>query len=322
MKRGLGFPILRALGGAFLVLAGLFAYFGVGFGVSAILLLVVGGAIVLVAALMGFRFRPSDVGVFIIGVLVLGAVSAGYSSGPLVVTHSATRAEVGSNSISLVASTDAGSITIGFTDRPNIAYQVNFTRQAWAYSFSGSGTDTISNSTTNGVFDLNLGSTWSAISVVIGRGYHLDLYATTGAGSINLNARGEEALGVVSLQSSTGSVNAIVDSSALQSLELRADTGSVNLASQNLAAAGPSVPITLATSTGSISATITTHDAVSLTASTSLGGISRNLNGFVITQDSRTNLQASAGNLQTAQQSFSITATASVGSVDLNIGFV
>ncbi len=323
MRPAARFPILRALGGALLVLAGIFAYLGIGFGASAILILVAGGAVALAVALSGHRARPVDFGVFILGILVLGAVTAGYSSGSQVATYSATRSQVPSTTIALDISSSGGAISVGFTERADVAYQVNFTRQVWTSSFSPPGADTITNSTTGGVFHLSLGSTWSEISVVLGKGYAVDVEAETGTGSIYLHAPAGVAVRNVTLHSSTGSVDAIIDSSVVQSLNLHADTGSVSLVSHSLGAAGPSVPISVSASTGSVSLSlsIASQDAVSVSANAALGSVSQNLRGFTITQSTGNSLAATAGNVQTAAQSFVITATASLGSVDLSIGF-
>lgn len=324
MRPNARFPFLRALGGVLLVLGGVFSYFGVSLGVSAVLVLVVGGATALVVALSGRRSRPVDFGVFIIGILVLGAVTAGYPPGSQAATYSATKGQVPSAVIALDVSSSGGSISIGFTDRADLAYQVNFTRQAWTSSFLPPGADTVSNSTVNGVFHLSVGSTWSGISVALGKGYAVDVDAETGTGSIDLQSPAGVALRNATLHSSTGTVSAVIDSSAVQGLTLQTDTGSVSLVSHALAAAGPSVPISVSTSTGSVSVSlgIASQDAVSVSASAVLGSVSHDLRGFTITQATGGSLAATSGNVQTAPQSFIITATASLGSVDLSIGFV
>ena len=310
-------------GGVLFILAGILAYLGIGFGVSAVLILVVGGAVALVVALSGHRSRPTDFAVFIIGIIVFGVVTAGYTPGTQVATFSATRSQVPSATIALDISSSGGSISVGFTDRADIAYQVNFTRQAWTSSFSPPGTDTVANTTANGAFHLSVSSTWSETSVVLGKGYTVDVDAETGTGSIYLQAPAGVAVRNITLHSSTGSVDAIVDSSAVLNLKLQAATGRVSLVSHSLGAAGPSVPISVSTSTGSvsISLTVASQDAVSISASATLGSVSHNLRGFTITQATGNSLAATAGNIQTASQSFVITATASLGSVDLSIGF-
>ena len=315
----MSFPYLRVAGGALFVIAGLVAYSGLSIGASAALILVFGGAVVLVLALLGHRPRPWDAAVFIVGVLALSAVSAGYSFGPQSVTYSATRAQLRYNTLSLTVVSSTGSVSLGFTNRPSLAYQVNFST-AGGIETAG----TVTNSTAGGVFNLKVSSTWSSVSVLVGRGYSLDFNVTTGTGSIDLEAPGAEAIRNVSLYSSIGSVNAVVDSSALTALTLRADFGSINLVSHHLKAAGARVPVTLSGTTGSVhmSVELARPDAVSLTASTAIGSISQSLSGFNISQNTRTDLAATAGDLASAENSFVVTVSSSLGSVDVTAGFV
>lgn len=324
MRPGARFPLLRVFGGALLVLAGFLAYFSISFGVSAILIIAVGGGVALIVALSGRRYRPADFGVFVVGILVLGVVSAGYAPGSQVATYSATRSQVPYNTILLDVSSSGGSISIGFTDSPAIAYQVNFSRQTWTSSFSPPGADKVTNTSANAVFHLSVTSAWSEVSVLLGKGYTVGVDADTGTGSISLLAPEGVAVRNVTLHSSTGSVDAVVDSSNVQGLKLQTETGSVSLVSHSLSAAGRSVPISLSTSTGSVSASlsIASQDAVSVSASATLGSVSYDLPGFTITQTTGNSLTATSGDAQTAPGSFVITATAALGSVDLNIGLV
>jgi hypothetical protein len=117
---------------------------------------------------------------------------------------------------------------------------------------------------------------------------------------------------------------AVVDSSVLTSLVLRADLGSINLVSHHLEAVGLRVPITLSASTGSVSMNVglVSRDAVSLAASTSLGSVSQSLIGFSISQNTGTSLVATAGDIGSAPNSIVITATSGLGSVDLTARFV
>lgn len=324
MRRSLSLPVLRILGGALLVLAGFFSYFGIGLGASAVLVIVVGGVVVIAAAFLGHRPGPGDVAIFIVGALVLGAVTAGYSPNLHSATYSALRSQIAAGAISVVITSSGGSIDIGFTDSPDLAYQVNFTQQGWVPSFAGPGTDTVSNSTSNGRFTLDVGSSWSAITVTLAKGYNVDVQATTGTGSISFQGGTDSDLRNVSLRSSTGSVDAVIDSNTVKRISLQADTGSVSIVSHSLGASGPKIPVSLSTSTGSVSASLflESKDSAYLTASTSLGSISQSLSGFAISQDSRTELVAMAGDYQNSQNSFSISATASVGSININIGFV
>lgn len=323
MKREGRFPVLRLLGGALLVLAGVFAYFGVGFGSWGVLVFVAGGGVALAAVLLGHRFRPADMAIFVVGVLALAAVTAWYPTGISMTSYSATRDQVPSPEISLAVSSSGGSVSIAYTHDAGVAYEVNFTRQPWLTSFEPPGGDSVTNSTEGGAFTLTVDSTWSAVSITVGSGYVLSVDATTGTGSISMSVPSGETLGNVSLASSTGSVSADIGSATVESLRMQASTGSVSLAANGLRAAGPSTVVSLSTSTGSVSATLSLppEDAVSLTASTSMGSISHTLHGFVVTHETASSLQATAGDVSMAAESFAVSATASLGSVDLNIGF-
>ena len=319
MNRGRGFPILRALGGAMLVLAGVLAYYGIAFGVSSVLVLIFGGGVALVVVLLGQRPHGWDVAIFIIGVLAVGGVTAGYYAGPQVASYSATRTQMPSSVLSISVTSGTGSVSVGFTNRTDTAYEVNVTSSPWTVSFHGPGADSVTNSTRGGVFNLNVNTDWSSVSLLLGRGYTIDLEVTTGTGSVDLAAPGNENLRNISLHSSTGSVSALVDSSAIQELDLSADTGSVTLVSHHLGAAAPRVPVTMSASTGSVNLQVVleSHTAASISASTGLGSISNSLSGFIVTQNTRTSLAATAGDMSSAHASFVITATASLGSVDL-----
>jgi hypothetical protein len=320
----MGFPVLRVLGGALLVLAGVFAYSGITFGLSAALVLVLGGAAVLAVAFLGHRPRPGDIAIFVIGVLVLGAVSTGYTAGPRLATYSATKTQVPSNAMSITITSSGGSVSVGFANRGNFGYEVNFTNPLWFPYPGGPGVDRVTNSTVGGVFNLNIGATFSSVSLLVGSGYAIDLKVTDDTGSIDLAAPGTETIHIVSLTTSTGSVSAVLDSSAIESLVLKSDTGSVSLVSHRLGAAGPNVPVTLSTSTGSIDMTVNLlrQDAASITASTNLGSINPSLSGFTITQNTRTNLAATTGGSGSPARSFVITSTTNLGSVDITAGLV
>ena len=318
-------PILRIVGGALLILAGILAYIGVNLGLSVVaLVLVGGGAAVLVVAMAGHRPRGWDVAIFIIGLLAVSGAAVGYGYRTQLTSYSATRTQVPSGVISLQASSSFGSVSVAFTNRADLAYQVNFSRQLGSFPPWPMGTDSVTNSTSGGVFNLKVESASSDASIVLGRGYVVDIDVMASAGSVSLSAAGTERIRSVSLSASTGSVSAIVDSVNIQKLVVHADLGSVSLVSNHLGTTSASVPITLSASTGSVSmrTSIQGNDAVSLTASTNLGSVSHRLTGFIITQDTQTSLVASAGVSGAAGGSFVITATSNLGSVDVTASLV
>ena len=315
------FPVLRLLGGILFVLAGLLAYCKVALGASGALVFFFGGAVVLVAVLAGHRSRPGDVALFMLGVLVLSGVAAGYAPGGQQASYSAARDQVHASTISLNVKDSIGSVDVSFTDRVNVAYEVNFTRPVAFFSFWPVGADTVTNSTGGGVLNLDVVAGGSSVTVAIGRGYSVDVNVTTDTGSVSFEATGNESVRDVSLMSSTGSVSAIIDSASVESIKLHSSTGSVSLSSDHLGAVGTSVPVTLSSSIGSVSMSVGVGpaDAVSVSASTNLGTINHQLPGFTVTQDTDRSLAASIGNPATATRSFAVTATTNLGSVSLSI---
>jgi hypothetical protein len=325
-------PILRILGGLFFVLAGLAYYLGITIASSFSLLFIAAGAAVLVLALLGHRAHGGDVAVFVIGLLVLGVfitpgVGAPGSAVGQRVSHTVPRSGVSTQQIDLIASADLGSIDIFYSNRSDLGYQVNFTRSSFPFGlFTGSRPSTsLSNETRGGVFTLNATARSYDISLAIGMGYLLNISAATGTGSINVSSLVGERLGTVSLQSGTGSVNANLTSLSIGGISLQAGTGSVNLHSNHLAPTGARVPITLKTGTGSVDLEmkLASKTAVSLEASAGLGNVNHNLQGFSISsQSSRSDLVATAGDINNAATSFVVQLSTGTGSVTVNSQFL
>lgn len=314
--------IIRILGGAAFVLAGLLAYYGIALGNSAFLLFILAGAAVIVVAVSGHRPPGSDIAIFILGVLVLSGVAAGYSPGNQVTTYSATTDQVHATKMALSVSADTGSVSIFFGDRGNLAYQVNFTRSFGPFVFPfGNSENTLTNSTSGGVFTLKITSSTSAVEVFLRHGYSVNISATTSTGSIDLAARSSEDLRSISLSTSTGSVNAVVDSSTIEGLDLHTTTGSISLVSDQLGTNSQKVPVTLSASLGSLTVrlNVAANVAVSLQATTGLGSINHDLVGFSVTTDKSNDLVASSGSPDTAPRSFLVSTSSDLGSQDLTI---
>ena len=223
-------------------------------------------------------------------------------------------------------SRDVGSIKVFYSTRGDLAYQVNFTRASFPFGFfAGVPSTSLSNETRGGAFMLNATARQYDISVAIGTGYVLNVTANTGTGSINVKALSSERLGTVSLQTGTGSIDANLTSLSVGGISIEAGTGSVNLQSSHLAPSGARLPITLSTGTGSVDLKmkLTSGTAVSIDASAGLGGVSHNLSGFTVAaQSSKSHLVATAGDVDTAANSFVVQASTGTGSVTLNAQFL
>jgi hypothetical protein len=322
-------PILRILSGLFFVLAGLAYYLGITIASSAALIFIAAGVAVVLLALFGHRARASDVAVFVVSLLVLGAfltpgVGTGTSSPTL--SHTVPKTALSTQHVDLVTSTDVGSVKVFYSTRSDLAYQVNFTRSSFPFGFfAGSPSTSLSNETRGGAFVLNATAHQYDISIAIGTGYVLNVTANTGTGSVNVRGLSSERLGTVSLQTGTGSIDGNLTSLSIGGIHLQAGTGSVKLYSSHLAPSGPRLPITLSTGTGSVSLDmkLVSGTAVSMDASAGLGGVSHNLEGFsVAAQSSKSHLVATAGDVNTAATSFVVQASTGTGSVTVDAQFL
>lgn len=318
------FPILRVLGGASFLLAGLMAFYKVILGPSVFLLFILAGAVVILVALSGTRPRPGDIALFILGIIVLGAASAGYTSTtPTITTYSATTAQVHANKIALTIRAAAGSVSIFFLDRSNLAYEINFTQPFGSFSVPFvNGQNSVTNSSNGGVFSLRITSSFPSVDVFLRHGYFVNISAITDTGSLSLATSGNEEFGSITLSTSTGSINAMLDTTTISALDLQTSTGSINLESNHFGTTARGVPVTLSTSLGSVGARLVVPNdiAVSLSATTNLGSINHDLAGFSVSQDTRTNLVASAGDASILPYSFVISSSTNLGSQNLKIG--
>jgi membrane protein implicated in regulation of membrane protease activity len=315
-------PVLRILGGVSLVLAGLFAYFHLILGPAVFLLFILAGAVVIAVTFSGHRAHRADVAIFVFGILVLGAATAGYRIGTKSATFSATTTQVGTDRIDLSVAATTGSVSIFFENRSNLAYQVNISESFGGFSIPlAPGQGEVTNYTKDGVFGLHVNSSFSSIDVFLRQGYFVNISATTDTGSVSLTAGESDRLGSVSLLSSTGSLSATVDTSTIQSLDLRTEAGSISLQSDDFETTGHNVPVTLWTSLGSVSVSLDIPNSVaaSLTATTGLGSISHQLTGFSVSQNTPSYLAAATGNIATSPYSFVISSSTSLGSQSISI---
>jgi len=319
----MSFPYLRVIGGVLLILAGVFAYYGVSVGPPAALIFLLGGVLVVVISVSGHRPRPIDAGVFVIGLLALSGIAIGYnpSYGSSQTLHySATPAQIPDNSLFLTVSASTGSVKVSFTNDANLAYAVTFARPASPIPFVPPGPAAVANSTRGGTYFLNVTSGAWAVSILLNSRYSTGMTVSTDTGSVSLDATGNESLTDVSLWTSTGSVNAMVDSPSILGLNLTTETGSVSLTSHHLGAGGRHVPVLLTANTGSVSISATlSAGAATVSASTDLGMVSHQLSGFTVMQSSPRTLEAAYGDSTSARDSFVITAQTNLGSVDVTL---
>ena len=317
-------PILRVIGGVLLILAGLFAYFGITLGLSAAVVFIIAGGVVILVSITGHRPRPFDVAIFVVGILVLSGVTVGYGQiyqGSQTLHYSATQNQISTNSMFVTVSASTGAVSVGYTSDPSTGYTVTFTRNFGAFTFIPPGETTVTNSTQGGVFYLNVTAGAWDVNIVLGSRYTLGMQVAAETGSVSLNAGGNHDLTRVSLTTSTGSVDATIDASSIQGLTMTTNTGSVTLNSNHLGAAGQRVPVSLSTNTGSVSMSVSlqANSAVTVSGSTGLGTLNHHLTGFTVSESSSTSVQASTGDMNTAGHSFVVSAQTDLGSVDMTL---
>jgi len=323
---GSSFPFLRLFAGLAFIAAGLLVYFNVNLGFSFALVFIVAGVAVVLIGFLGHRATAGDIALFIISLLVLAGAASSYNFATGA-GHSyyVTKAQVSASHIAIDATTSFGSIALRFSNNADLAFQVVFGRTtAFPFSFPLVNQSTsFTNVTRGGVLFLNANSSTADITITMGSGYLVDFNASAGTGSVNLDSTSlGQKFGVVSISTGTGSIDARIDTSSISYLSLQGGTGSVNFNSNYLSTNGVHVPITVTTGTGSVNfnAMIPNNVGVHLSASNGFGSISRNLQGFTISQSSNGQLTASAD--ESSAASFEVNLSVGTGSMSVDASIV
>lgn len=310
------------ISGIVFIVAGLVAYYRISIGLVGAIF-VIGGGAVIVLTVLGHRAHGVDIALFIISLLVLATAGTSFGAGGIShASYYGARSSIQVSQIDVTASTSLGSINVAFTSNPNTGYEVTFTRTSF-FGFFPIETNnyTFTNVTSHGVLYLNASAEVADISITVGQGYSSNVEISSATGSVSLSTDANRSFGSVALSSNTGSVDANLASSRISSLSLHANTGSVNLRSTYLVAAGRGVPIQVSANTGSVSLNlkIPSTNAMAVNATTSFGSITHELPGFVVTESTNTVLVATTENILTANSSFALTASANTGSVSIHV---
>jgi hypothetical protein len=314
------------------ILAGLFSYYGITFGPSIALVLVIAGAIVILLVLAGHKAYALDILVFIISLILLGSIASGYGvislKGPSTIQYTSLRTQAAANGISqidLLANTNSSSISVQFSDNSSLLYQIRFVRGSsasppFAFPFFESDTYSVTNQTRDGMLLLNVSASIRSIIVTLPSGYLANINASTGSGSINIISSHEEKIGVVSLSTGAGSIDANFSSNHISGIDLSTGAGSAVLKSSYLGPSGSKIPISISTGAGCVTldVNVPSNASVSLDASTGIGSISHSLSpGFTISQSSSTNFVATEGNVNSASSSFVVSLSTGTGSISI-----
>ena len=321
------FPILSLLSGIVFILAGLSAYFRFETNFSIALIFVVAGAAVVLVGLTGFRIHGWEIAIFVISLIVLGGViSTNYyqTNTRSVYTYSVADLPANVSGIDIVATTGVGSIKVGYSTNTDLAYQITFENTVFGFPFTNlvPSNFTLTNQTSNNILYLNVTSSSAAITITLGMSLATSIKAIAGTGSIDFTTptNGEVNLQSVSLETSTGSVNAKIEARNISGIALKSSTGSVNFASDYLSPSSKNIPISISSSVGSVNINMKTANdaAIGINATNSLGSISQHLSGYTILESTNNHLVASAGNINSAEKSFLVTINSGLGSINIS----
>ncbi len=322
------FPILRLVAGLVIVLAGLLVYLKVNLGLSFAVVFVLAGLAVVVIGFLGHRARGPDIAILVISLVVFAGAASSYNySTTSTHSYSATRSEVTISTIMINATTRFGGIAIKFSGNADLGYVVTFNKTAYEFPFFlqpfGNSSTSFTNVTSHGALILNAYSSTDDITVTVGPGYLVDINASAGTDSVDINSNSPvQRFGQISLSTGTGSISTNIDATNISNLNLQDGTGNISLVSNYFSPSGPHVPVTVSTGTGSLNFNVAflKTAGVSLSASNGFGSISKNLPGFAISQSTNNALKASAGNQ--SGPSFDVSLSVGTGSMNVDTSLV
>ena len=115
-----------------LILAGLFALFGVVIPNAWSIALVIFGLLIIIASLTGYRPRLPALAILLIGLVAFGVTSSGYvATAPsrTIKSYSLTTEQARVEKLSLTCTVTTGNIHLSFTSDRTLIYNVAFTQQ-------------------------------------------------------------------------------------------------------------------------------------------------------------------------------------------------
>jgi hypothetical protein len=313
--------LLEILGGLLFVIAGIVNQAGYvvdgAFGLS---LLAAGTALVL-CALRKPRGVLRGAGLFIIGLLALGAVASGGFSMEAPNTSlvfSATRAQVPQHFFILTANTGAGSVHLTYSSDSDTAYKVTFRYSAGGPFPSLTVVPRLTNSSDGDAFRLNLNGASAEIEIVLGRGYSLNASLRTGAGNLEFTqGAGQQ---VLSLDCSSNAGNIEVTATSIPYINCRSGAGNVDASIDTFSVTGTAF---VSTSAGNVNLILRADSAtgVWLKGTTSLGNMrASEVKGMTVFAQSGIQFEGQTHNYATSNYQYHVTCQSSLGDVLMSFG--
>lgn len=308
------------IGALFFIAAGLTSILGMTSPLAVPVILVIVGAVVIVAGFLRLLPSPPALVVFIIGAIVLAFAASGFF-GPFqsnIQTFELTRAQAPNvDEITLLGTVSTGDVRLSFTTNNTIQYRIVFTKY---YNFFFQTTANVSYRVHNGELFVNATSTTASVDITVNQNLMSNFNLTTSTGSVRLEAPPTVTrISRTALRTSTGNVRLNVTSTtSLESITATTTTGQVEAyiksTGQNQNAA---VQLNTVTGTVKVSLNITGIES-KIIASTSTGRVNTEVTGFVITTETQTYFNAQTLNYNSSLlRKLDVTAKTTTGSVDI-----
>ena len=310
------------IGGLFLLSAGLIAISGATIPYALPIVLVLAGAIIIIAGVLGFRPTFPAFAVFLIGIVIFGLVvsgPSGFTAYTSTETYELARAQAPAvEEIDLTCTVSTGGIKVTFTSNQSQLYRIVFTKH---YSIFFQPVVNFTYSVNQQELTVNATSTAASVDIILNENLRSRLYIKTSTGGlqvqvpststrveklvltattggVQINLANTERLREVVATTTTGGVDATIRSSFQirdATVQLKTTTGGVNL---NLNITNIESDIQAGTTTGNVNAD--------------------NIIGFTILSRTSTELHAQTPNYASSSlRKLDITATATTGGVDI-----
>ena len=314
-----GSAVWYIIGALFFISAGLTAILGVASPYAVPIILVIVGAVVIIAGFLRLLPSAPALVVFIIGAVVLAFAASGFF-GPFqssTETFELTRAQTPNiDEITLLGTVSTGNIRLSFTTNNSILYRIIFTKY---FNLFFQTVANVSRRAQDGELFVNATSTTASLDIIINQNLRSSFNLTTSTGNVRLEAPNTVTrISRTALRTTTGNVWLnVTDIFSLERITAATTTGQVeahiksSTQSQNAA-------VQLTTTTGSVRLDLNITGIESkITASTSTGRVNAEVTGFIIITETQTHFNAQTPDYNSSPRKLDVTATTTTGSVDI-----
>ncbi len=308
------------IGAVFFIAAGVTALLGVVSPYALPIILMIVGVVVIISGF--FRILPSApaLAIFIIGAIVLAFTASGLF-GPFqstTETFELTRTQVPNiDGITLLGKVSTGNVRLSFTSNNTILYRIVFTKY---FNIFFKTTANVTRQVQNSELIVNATSTTASLDITINQNLRNSYNLTTSTGNISLEAStAVTRMRRATLTTTTGNVwFNITNTFSLERIIAKTTTGQVEAHIKSSSQSQNAV-VQLTTVTGNVRLSLNiTGIASKIIASTTTGTVNTDLTGFVIINESRTNVNAQTPDYNSsALRKIDATATTTTGNVDI-----